>query len=156
MSDFLFLLFFKKSLAVKIDIPAVVPLAIGQPIPGQYKGVGVVVAKKRIPKLGFPYSAALLLPALDNLGTLDDDFFALCCTVGYAGVFPCPAARRVNAFAVSTFAHGNRIAGLSYLRCRHDCLKWFRFGAGVFVNASSRHVILGCASGKNARCKAYG
>jgi len=97
---------------VMLPIPGTKPVAADQVL------VRVEVSEKPVGDGDLPGIVLQFVPALDDLGALDDDFLAFGGLVKDAFVIGRPAARRIDSFAIGPLMDDYHVARLCSLRCR--------------------------------------
>ena len=103
-------------MAVQIDRTRVVLPAPGvEPVPADHVPVRVEVAEEAIGDDHFPGVVLHLLPALDDLGPLEDDLLAGGRPVHDTPVIGSAATRRADSLAIDPLVDGNDVARLRLL-----------------------------------------
>ncbi len=112
LRHFLHRLSLVEGLAVEIDVPAMMPLAVIEPASGNVQGVRVVCAEEGIRQLDSPNAAGFLYPGGDPLGAFDEDFFPGRRPVGDACTIIGAAAAGFDPFAIRSGVNEDGISGL--------------------------------------------
>ena len=135
--------------AVEIDGAGVMLAALGvEPVAADQVAVGIEAAEERIGQRHFPDVVLDLHPVLDDFRAFDLDLLAGRRLVDDAFRVGLAAARRVDAFAVDAFVHGDHVARLGQLGGALDRAQRRSLRAGVGVVAAGGDVELGGLSGR--------